>query len=151
MVEPTSFFPPEAPPVEEHVRKPGVDAEVFGRISKNVNSLAANLRILEERYSNLRNRLQTSEQSIISLDKDVRTDIKLLSDEVIELKRDINDIKDKLRLISGEVKNLANKNDFKVVERYVDMWQPMNFVTRNELKKILEEKAQKSKTVANNQ
>ncbi|HJX05396.1 MAG TPA: hypothetical protein VJ461_01675 [Candidatus Nanoarchaeia archaeon] len=155
MVEPTSFFPPEQPPpFEEHVRRPSIDVEMFSRVSKNVNGLAASLRIIEERYSNLRNRLQTSEQNIISLDKDLRTDIKLLSDEVIDLKRGISDIRDKLRLISGEVKNLVSKNDFKVMERYVEMWQPMSFVTRNELKKVLEEKKiweEKSKTQEANQ
>ena len=144
MAEP-SFLPSPPPPMEEHVKKQAMDPELFGRISKNVNSLAANLRILEERYANLRNRLQNSEQNIISLDRDIRGDIKLLSDEMIDLKRDVSDIKDKLRLIGGEIKNLANKNDFKVVERYIDMWQPMNFVTKNELKKMLEEKAQQSK------
>jgi hypothetical protein len=139
MVDP-SFVASQPPPPEEHIRKQPVDIEMVGRIAKNVNSLAANLRILEERYANLRNRLQASEQGVIALDKDIRTDIKLLNEDVLELKKEINDIKDKLRLIGGEIKNLVNKNEFKVVERYLDIWQPMNFVTRNELKKMLEEK-----------
>lgn len=139
MVDP-SFVAGQPPLPEEHIRKQPVDIEMVGKIAKNVNSLAANLRILEERYSNLRGRLQTSEQGIIALDKDIRADIKLLGEDTLELKRDINDINDKLRLISGEIKNLVNKNEFKVSERYLDIWQPMNFVTRNELKKMLEEK-----------
>ncbi|MBN2459315.1 hypothetical protein JXB28_03435 [Candidatus Woesearchaeota archaeon] len=139
MVDP-SFVAGQPPPPEEHLRKQDVDIEMVGRIAKSVNSLAANLRILEERYSNLRGRLQASEQGIIAMDKDIRADVKLLSDDTVEVKRDINDIKDKLRLISSEIKNLVSKNDFKVVERYLDIWQPMNFVTRAELKKMLEEK-----------
>jgi hypothetical protein len=140
MVEPT-FFPNEvspAPPPPS--KKQPVDADVVGRVSKNVNSLAANLRILEERYATLRNKSQVSEQGIISLEKEVRSDIKMLSGDVLELKRDINDIKDKLRLIGAELKNLVNKDEFRVMERYLDMWQPMNFVTRNELNKLLEQK-----------
>jgi hypothetical protein len=139
MVEP-SFFPQEvsAPPPPPASKKQPVDAEMLNRIEKNVNGVAANLRIIEERYSTLRNKSQSSEQSIISLEKDVRNDIKALSSDLVELKREMNDIKDKLRLISNELKNLVNKDEFKVMERYVDMWQPMNFVTRNELNKIID-------------
>lgn len=139
MVDP-SFVPSQPPTPEEHLRRQNIDVEMIGRISKSLNSLASNLRILEERYSNLRDRLQVSEQNIIMMDKELRSDLKMLSEDVLELKREINDINDKLRIISSEIKNLVNKHEFKVVERYIDLWQPMNFVTRNELKKLLEEK-----------
>ncbi len=134
-----NFYPGEPGPSQQAVKKPAPpDFEAFNNISKNVNNVAANLRILEERYSTLRNKSQVSEQSMISMEKEIRGDIRLLSDDLLDLKRDLNDIKDKLRLIIGEVSNLVKKEDFKVVERYVDMWQPMNFVTKNELDKLAE-------------
>lgn len=132
------MFPKEGPPPEEHVRKQAADADLFGRISKNVNNLAASLRILEERYSTLRSKSQVSEQNMIELEKEVTEDVKMLSEDLVELKHELSDIKDKLRLISGEMKNLADKHEFRVMERYLDMWQPMNFVTRDELNKLLE-------------
>lgn len=138
MAEP-NFYPGEPGPSPQAAKKPAPpDFEAFNNISKNVNNVAANLRILEERYSTLRNKSQVSEQSMISMEKEIRGDIRLLSDDLLDLKRDLNDIKDKLRLISGEVNNLVKKEDFKVVERYVDMWQPMNFVSKNELDKLAE-------------
>jgi len=138
MVEPTLFPNPAAPPPP--AKKQPVDLEMFGRVSKNVNSIAANLRIIEERFSTLRNKSQTVEQGMINLEKDIRSDIKSLSEDLMDLKRELNDINDKLRIMSAEIKNLVNKNEFKVMEHYLDMWQPMNFVTRNELSKILEQK-----------
>lgn len=138
MAEPSLY--PNQPIPEEHARKQSADMDMLNRISKNVNNLAASLRIIEERYSTLRNKSQVSEQNIIELEKDVTADIKLLSDDVTDLKRDIKDIKDKLTLMKAEMKNLVNKNDFKIMERYLDMWQPMNFVTRNELNKLLQDK-----------
>ena len=133
------MYPNQAAP-PEHQKKQSPEVELFGKISKNVNNVAASLRILEERYSNLRNRSQVSEQSTIELEKEVTKDIKMLTEELIDLKRDLNDIREKLGLISAEMTNLVNKNEFKVMERYLDMWQPMNFVTRNELNKLLEQK-----------
>ena len=125
-----NLYPNQASPHPEHPKKQSAEVELFGKISKNVNNVAASLRILEERYSNLRNRSQVSEQSTIELEKEVTKDIKMLTEELIDLKRDLNDIKEKLGLISAEMTNLVNKNEFKVMERYLDMWQPMNFVTR---------------------
>ena len=137
MAEPQLY--PRPPSPEEHVRKQGGEVELFSRISKNVNNIAASLRILEERYTTLRSKTQVSEQSLIELEKEVTSDVKILSEDIVELKREIKDISDKLGLITAEIKNLVNKNEFKIMERYLDMWQPMNFVTRDELNKLLKE------------
>jgi seryl-tRNA synthetase len=146
MVEP-SLFPRQVTP-EEHVRKQSADTELFGRISKSVNNIAASLRILEERYSTLRNKNQVSEQNIIELEKEVTNDIKLLSEDMVELKRELADVKEKLRLISAEMEKLVNKNEFRIMERYLDMWQPMNFVTKDELNRLLEERNKNNKQQA---
>ena len=74
------------------------------------------------------------------LEKEVTNDIKMISEDLVEVKREMKDIKDKLILIKAELGNLASKNELKIMERYIDMWQPMNFITRNELNKLLEEK-----------
>jgi hypothetical protein len=134
--------PPPPPPGPGAIpkKKPAASPEMFEKLSSTANSLAANLRILEERYSLMRSKSQLSEQSMIELEKSVTKDIKSLSDELTDLKHEVNDLMDKLRLISEELRNLVEKDDFRVLEKYVDMWQPMNFVTRNELMKLLEQK-----------
>lgn len=132
--------PPPPPPGMQHAKKQAVDPEMFDKMAKGVNSMAANLRILEERYNLMRSKSQLSEQNMISLEKSVNKDFKVLSDELTELKHSINDLMDKLRLISEELKNLVDKDEFRVLDRYLDMWQPMNFVTHNELARMLEEK-----------
>jgi hypothetical protein len=139
MVEPNMYHG-NAPPPDDRARRPTPDADFIGKISKNVNNVAANLRIMEERYANLRNKSQVSEQNMIAFEKELRNDIKFLSEDMVDLKRELNDIRDKLRLISSEMKNLVNKNDFKIMERYVDLWQPMNFVTRAELNRWIADK-----------
>jgi hypothetical protein len=63
-----------------------------------------------------------------------------MNEDITELKHQLKDIIDKLRLIDSEMKNLSKKEELKVLERYLDMWQPMNFVTRNELDRMVDEK-----------
>jgi hypothetical protein len=132
--------PPPPPNMAQHAKKQPADPEMLDKLSKNVNSIGANLRIMEERYSLMRSKSQLSEQNMIDLEKGMNKDMKSLGDELTDLKHEINDLMDKLRLISDELKNLVNKDDFKVVEKYVDMWQPMNFVTKNELTRMIDEK-----------
>ncbi|MFH0869475.1 MAG: hypothetical protein V1866_00280 [archaeon] len=138
MAGPELFQKPPGP--QAHQKKQPVSPELFEKLAKDVNTTAANLRIMEERYALMRNKSQLSEQSIIDLDRGATKDIKLLSDDMTELKHELRDILDKVRLIDEEMHNLVDKNEFRVIERYVDMWQPMSFVTRNELNKIIEEK-----------
>jgi hypothetical protein len=135
--------PPPPPPGPGALpkKKPAASPEMFEKLSSTANSLAANLRILEERYSLMRSKSQLSEQSMIDLEKSVTKDINSLANELTDLKHEVNDLMDKLRLISEELKNLVEKDEFRVLEKYVDMWQPMNFVTRNELMKLLEQKS----------
>jgi predicted nucleic acid-binding Zn-ribbon protein len=138
-------IPPPPGQAMQHNKKQNVDPEMFDKVAKGVNSMAANLRILEERYSLMRSKSQMTEQNMITLEKNANKDFKTLSDEIIEIKHTINDLTDKLRLISEELRNLVDKNEFKVLERYMDLWQPMNFVTRNELTRMLEEKRNQEK------
>jgi archaellum component FlaC len=131
--------PPPGMAIAPRPRKQQIESEAVDKISKEINNLAANIRILEERYSLMRNKSQVSEESMIMLEKSVTKDIKSVSDDIMELKHEIRDLMDKLRLISAEMNNLVDKNEFRVIERYLDMWQPMNFVTREELDKIIKE------------
>jgi hypothetical protein len=133
-------------PSQAHGKKQTIDAQMFERISKDVNTIGANLRILEERYSLMRNKSQVTEESMIDLEKDLSKDLKMLNEDITDLKHELKDIIDKLRLIDAEMKNLTKKEDFKVVERYLDMWQPMEFVTRNELDRLIEEKKKEAET-----
>jgi hypothetical protein len=123
----------------QHKRQ-AVDAQLFEKVTKDVNTIGTNLRILEERYSLMRNKSQVTEESMIELERGMSKDIKSINDDITELKHQLKDIIDKLRLIDAEMKNLTKREEFKVLEHYLDMWQPMGFVTRAELDRMIAQK-----------
>ena len=123
-----------------HTRRQTVDPAVVEKVAQEVNKAGANLRILEERYSLMRNKSQVAEEGAIELQRSVSKDFKGLNDEITDLKHAIKEIADNLRLISSEMQNLTKKEDFKVLDRYLDFWQPMNFVTKDELERLIIEK-----------
>jgi hypothetical protein len=119
------------------------NAEV-AQIATLINDLDRRLRILEERYSNLRKKLQLTDQGLLEGERAFGKELKSLNDDSLELKRTVNDFSDKLVMMSSELGNVAQRMDLKVIEKYLNMWSPTNFVTRTELKEFLKRKGIKT-------
>jgi len=109
-------------------------------VSEELESTINRLRVLEERYTNLQIELKVTEENMINRGKKLTTDVKALTSDINELKKEINEIKDKVLMIIKELQSCAKKEEIKVLQRYVEMWQPMNFVTHKEVEDIINEK-----------
>lgn len=127
-------------PRPAHRKPQPVSTDQLQKVVKDVNNLAASLRIMEERYTLMRGKSQLSEQNLIEMEQGVTKDIKLLSDEITELKHQLREITNTMRMVSSELANMVSKDEFRVIERYIEMWEPMSFVTRNELSKMVAER-----------
>jgi len=49
----------------------------------------------------------------------------------------LKDMNEKIDQIITETSTLASRNDLTVLNKYVDFWKPMNFVTREQLDREL--------------
>lgn len=137
---------------KEEPKKHGLGGSFFGKhetelspvaltdLSNQINNLSRRLRILEERYTNLRRNTQLTDQNILRFSKDFQRDISVASSDLSEMRRDFFDLRDKVRLIVKELVECAKTEEVKVLERYINMWDPMKFVTREEVDKIVEGK-----------
>ena len=108
-------------------------------LSNNVIELGSRMRNLEGQYSTLRNKGQLTDQNMIEYEKEVRTEVKAISQDFLEVKRLLQDLKEKINMITSELNNSVKEHDFKVVEKYLDLWNPGQFVTREQLKRKIEE------------
>jgi hypothetical protein len=113
---------------------------IVADIAAQVNNVSRTLKTLEDKYGILRNKAQVTEQNMISNDKKIIGDIKLINSEIMDVKTDINDMKEKLTLLVKELKQSATKEEVKILEKYISYWEPLKFVTREELDKILDER-----------
>jgi hypothetical protein len=100
----------------------------------------ARIRVLEGKYNALRERLLITNQNMISEYKKLIQDIKQTNEEVKEIKKDLYDIKEISRHIVEEMQLFAKKDSLRVLEKYINMWNPLNFVTEQEVRRIIEEK-----------
>lgn len=101
----------------------------------SVNDIASRLRVLEERYSNLRKKTQVTDQSLIGSERGMLKEMEELGQKVLDLKHSIFDMNEKITTMLGELSNCVREDEFAVIAKYVELWEPANFVTREELRK----------------
>ncbi len=114
---------------------------------KGMSDATSGVRGLEEKYSNLTRRMQLLEQNVIGYNKRAVTDLKSLNSEIMEVKKQIDDLNEKIGLIAKELQTLAKKEDVDILRKYLDLWEPVNFVTQvgvdRAVQRALEEKTEK--------
>ena len=104
-------------------------------------------RILESKYALMRDRMLIINQNMIEQYKKLNSEIKLINDDLKEIKRELNDLKELNRHVVTELQSFARKDNLKVLEKYINFWNPLNFVTEDEVLKIIEEKSKEKRGV----
>jgi hypothetical protein len=121
-------------PIPPMTRKtPEMDA-----IMKNLSEIASNLRILEDKYANLRRKIQLTDQTILEMQKNFFKEKKLLTEDLTESKMKLQELIDDLTTMKSELKDTVKNNDLKVLDRYLDLWEPLQYVTRKEVEDALD-------------
>jgi hypothetical protein len=123
--------------------KPAPPPTDLSGINKDLTLMSRRIRINEERNMNIRKKIQVIEHNMLLSQKRMLSEIRYINDEITDLKRQIEDLKGSLSVMGREVSLAAKKEDVQVLEKYVNMWEPMNFVTRQEIDRILTEKLKK--------
>lgn len=135
MPEPSLF--PDASKAEEQLKnKKSMDPAALA-LSQSVTALGARLRVLEERYTNLRHKTQLTDQNMLELEKDIRGEVKRMQDSLQLMKKDLDEVSRRTHQIADELGNSVKESDFKVLQKYVEFWEPLQFITREEAEQLL--------------
>lgn len=108
-------------------------------INSEINSLTGRLRVLEERINNVNRKIELDESNLLDNVHKTSVEFKTMNSEIVEIKRAIEEIKEKMEVIVRELPNLAAKSELDVLKKYIELWEPLNFVTRDEFDKRLNE------------
>lgn len=128
------FFSQKAPPAG-----PPVD------MMESISGIQRRLKLLENTVSNMKGSFLTIERNQIEFSKDVRVDIKTLESDYDEVKTSIHEIKNTLKMMITELQGTARGEDVKVLQKYLNLWSPVNFVTPAQVKKIVQETLEEMK------
>ncbi len=109
------------------------DAEMLNDLA----NLTRRLRVMEEQYTNIRRRISVLDENMLSYGKKLKDEVNVVNSDFSELKKAIEEMDDKLILVIRELKRAANKQEVEVLKKYISIWEPLNFVTRSEVEKII--------------
>lgn len=107
--------------------------------SQQVTELSSRLKVIEDRQLNLRRKSQLTEQNMLNMNKKLAGDLKALSQELHDAKSQLDEISDKLLQLMNELKRTAKKEDVKLLEKYLEFWNPMRFLTREEAIRMIQD------------
>jgi hypothetical protein len=112
----------------------------ISHLVEDVNTVNRRLRVLEERHSNFRRRVQVIEQNMLSSSKKVLSEVKSVNSEISEIKRQIGEIENRIIMVIKELRLTAKKEEIEVISKYLEYWEPVKFVTVEQVEKIIDEK-----------
>ncbi len=125
-------------------QKPETPSQPMIDISSIVNSVNRRVRVLEERNSNIQKKTGVIEDNMINKNKGISENIKRINSDITQLKKEFEEVKDSIKLLVRGLRSMAKKEDVDVIQKYIDLWNPTNFVTNRELdkavKRIISEK-----------
>ncbi len=95
------------------------------------------LRTLESKQEYLREKLLVVNQNMIEEYKELFSEIKTINSDVKEIKHNLLEIQDAIKKIAKEIENFAPKESLKILEKYINIWNPLNFVTEQQLQNLI--------------
>ena len=94
------------------------------------------IRDLEERQRILKDRLLLIGQNLIEIKEKNEESILEVKKELESLKENVERMKSFIETLSGEFSNLARKEDLEILIKQAKMFQPMEFVRKEDLEKL---------------
>lgn len=113
-------------------------------VTEQFNAMTARLRVSEERYSEIRKKLLLVEQNMLSNHKRAMEEIKHLRNDITDVKRTIQNVEDRIITVIKELRLMAPKESVDVMKRYIELWNPVKFVTEDQVQKMIDEKMGKN-------
>ncbi len=107
---------------------------------EDVTALTSRIRINEERMGELRKKLLLIEQNMLAQQKKSANDLRVLQADIIDSKHTIQAIEDKIITVIKELRLTSRKEDMDVMKKYIELWNPVKFVTRDAVETIIDDK-----------
>jgi len=97
------------------------------------------MRLLEDRYSKVRDRLILMNQNMIDEFKLFNNSFETLTEEMRLMRKDLEEVRKVTKDILLASKQFADKKNVRVLEKYINLWNPLNFVTEKDVQKLIQE------------
>lgn len=95
---------------------------------------------LESKVNNLLREIDVLKNDFINRANKLNKDFRTLSDDQIEVRHEQEKMNQKMTLIINELKQTAGQEEVATLKKYLEYWNPLNFVTQKDLEKAIDSK-----------
>lgn len=110
-------------------------------ITQVIVDLNNRIRTLENKYNLLGERLLVVNQNMIEEYKRILREMKIINEDLREMRQETMLTQDAMRNMVKEMELFAKKEQVKVLEKYIDLINPMRFVTTEEVESLIIKKS----------
>ena len=100
---------------------------------------------LESKLNNLLREVDIMKNDFIKRSNQMNKNLKAMNDEVLEMRHEQEKTIQKMGLIIKELKQTAGIEEVMTMKKYIEFWNPLNFVTQNDLERAIESKVEMMK------
>ena len=104
-----------------------------------LNELANRLRVLEGKHGNYAEKMLIMNQNMIEEHQKVMSEIKKVRQEMVGVNKDIGTVKNVIKHLSEEASKFAKSQDVKMLQKYVNHWNPLNFTTEKDVLYLIDD------------
>ena len=109
-------------------------------IANVLSQMNRKIRLIEERIDNLKGHLELIENNMLEMNKSISAELDAFNKTARELRREMQENIERFDQITESINQLASKDSVKVIEKYIDLLNPLTLVTRDEVDEIIDEK-----------
>jgi type IV secretory pathway VirB10-like protein len=130
---------PQQQPMQQPAPAPKKKEAPQIQMPPEIIEMGQRIRMIEEKFANLRSKTEVMDSNMLSNAKKEANDIRAANEEMNEFARNINDMKDKMKMMIEELKMSAKKEEMDTIKKYLEYWQPAEFVSRKEMMNAMRE------------
>jgi len=97
---------------------------------------------VESKVNTLIREVEVVKNDLVKKQQELKKDTKGVSEEVLEIRREQEKSLQKMDLVIKELKKTAGAEEVISLKKYLDLWNPLNFVTQRDLERVIEQKLQ---------
>ncbi len=114
-------------------------------ISALLSDFASRVKALEEKINLLKERVLILTQNFVKRERELEKEMSLLQDENKDLKLELQRLNSRIESLVSQHEDFARKEELVVVEKYSKLFEPLKFVTSEELEESVERILRKKK------
>lgn len=115
-------------------------APVQAQSSPEMVKLFTWVKSLETKINSLTREFELIKNESLRAQTHLKAEVKHISDSVLEVKHAHEKLNQTVDLLVKEIKQTAGSSEVEVLKKYIEYWNPMNFVTQKDLDRYFEVK-----------